>query len=125
MSKRNPILMVTNAGFGETPVPADAFWQPGEEIGTASDDAPTEGVDAVVIAVVPVGVPVEYAMADQANPPQPRPLMLRERKRQKETLYVLRFPSLVTPSDDGIRLFTQTQIAEGFRKAAALTEPPP
>lgn len=47
----NPILIIQNAGFGETPVPADAFWQPGEEIGTASDEAPETGVDAIVRAV--------------------------------------------------------------------------
>jgi len=133
MSKRNPVLLVQNAGFGETPVPADAFWQPGEEIGTASEDAPTEGVDAIVRAVVPVGVPVEYAIADQAKPPQPRPLMLRDRKPHKETLYVLFFPSLEKTDanyralgvhDDGIRLFTQSQIAEGFRKAEAYAPAP-
>jgi len=113
----NPILIIQNAGFGETPVPADAFWQPGEEIGTASDEAPETGVDAIVRAVVPVGVPVEYAMADQAKPPEPRPLMLQKRKRHKETLYVLFFPSLVARGDDGVRLFTHSQIAEGFKKA--------
>ena len=46
--------------------------------------------------------------------------MLQKRKRHKETLYVLHFPSLVEPGDDGMRLFTHSQIAEGFRKAEVL-----
>jgi hypothetical protein len=74
MVKGNPILLVTNAGFGETPVPSEAILQPGDEFNAIADDG---SVDlCLVLAVVPAGVPPEYARADQATPRKARPLAM-------------------------------------------------
>jgi hypothetical protein len=69
---RRPILMVTNAGYGETPIPPDAIVQPGETVIAAREHEPTIPVDILILAVVPTGCCVDYAIADQANPPQPQ-----------------------------------------------------
>lgn len=50
MSERRPILMVTNAGFGDTPVPPDALVQPGEKVTAARNDAPTTPVEITILA---------------------------------------------------------------------------
>lgn len=109
---RNPILFVTDAGFGETPVPSDALMQPGDDLAGKTTDG--DAYAAKCAAVVPVGVPVEYAMADQADPKQPRPLMLRERKAHRETLYLIQRDGDREPS-----IFTHSAIAEGLRLANA------
>ncbi len=79
----NPILMVTNAGRGTTPVPTDALMQPGDTIGLHRDG---EHSDLTVIAVCPAGECIDYAIADQSG--QPRPLVIRETV-YNETIYVL------------------------------------
>jgi hypothetical protein len=78
----NPILMVTNGGTGETPVPANALIQPGEKIGLHRDGEHTE---LTVLAVCPAGECIDYAVADQNG--QPRPLTVRE-IIYDETVYV-------------------------------------
>ena len=114
---RNPVLFVQNAGFGDTPVPADALMQPGQELAGKTTDG--ENYAATVVAVVPVGVPVEYAIADQADPKQPRPLMLHKRKPHRETLYVLKR----TDEDSEPSLHTHSAVAEGLRLAAEANAP--
>lgn len=79
----NPILMVKNAGRGETPVPADAIVKPGDKIGLHRDG---EYVERAVIAVAPAGSCIDYVIADQSG--QPRPLMVRE-ATYDETVYVI------------------------------------
>jgi hypothetical protein len=111
---RRPILMVNNAGYGETPVPTDALFQPGELITAARHDAPTAPVEVVCLAVVPKGCCVDYAMADQATPRQPRPLMIRSRKAYGETVYVLQFPA-----DEEPRIYTQSEMVAGQGEAEA------
>jgi hypothetical protein len=82
---KNPILFVRNAGFGETPVPADALLQPGAELNIINENDGTETA-ATVVAVVPAGVPAENAIADQNG--QPRPLLLKQ-NHSAETTYVV------------------------------------
>lgn len=112
--KRNPILIVKNAGFGETPVPDEALLQPGDEI-EAIDETTREKRAGVVIAVAPVGTPIEYAMADQAEPKQPRPLMLAAREPHSETMYAIDFSG--RPDDP--ELFPHSVLLEGYEKAKA------
>lgn len=81
----NPILMVVNGGMGETPVPADALLKPGDVLNVHDTNDGSQR-PAKVIAVVPVGVSEEIAIADQTG--VPRPLMLTK-PRHKEPLYVL------------------------------------
>lgn len=104
--RKRPILLVTNGGYGETPVPADALLQPGDVM-TITDENDGTKSDAKVIAVVPVGVEQEIAIADQTG--QPRPLMLTV-PRHKEPLYVIawRGQQVVVP---------HRQIRRGLRKA--------
>lgn len=109
---RRPILMVTNAGYGETPIPADAIVQPGETVTAAREQEPAVPVDILILAVVPKGCCVDYAIADQANPPEPRPLMITERKAYNETVYVVQFAD-----EDEPRIYTQTEMAAGYGKA--------
>lgn len=84
----NPILLVQNAGFGETPVPADALLQPGADIfiNKGEGDGPFERLAAKVLAVVPKDGCIEYAIADQNG--QPRPLCVSDNTFD-ETLYVV------------------------------------
>lgn len=81
----NPILLIQNAGYGVTSVPDDALVQPGATlvINDANDDSKS---DAVVVAVVPKGGIIEYAIADQNN--QPRPLAVSDNE-SGQTLYVV------------------------------------
>lgn len=81
----NPILFVNNAGHGETPVPANALLKLGDTLNVHNSDAGCQH-EATVIAICPVGTPVEYAIADQRG--KPRPLMITK-PRHRETLYIL------------------------------------
>lgn len=69
----------------ETPVPADALLQPGAVLNVQDADG---GPDrpGKVLAVVPAGVPIEHAIADQNS--QPRPLLVTQ-NRKRSTQYVI------------------------------------
>lgn len=81
----NPILIVQNAGYGTTPVPNNALLQPGTTM-VINDDNDGSKSDAVVLAVVPRGGCIEYAIADQNG--QPRPLIVSD-NHSGEILYVI------------------------------------
>jgi hypothetical protein len=114
---RRPILLVKNAGFGDTPVPKDALFQPGETITAARKDNPDTPVEVVCKAVVPKGCCVDYAMADQATPKQPRPLVISNRQAYNETVYVLQFVD-----EYGPRIYTQTEMKTGCEEAESQPE---
>lgn len=80
-----PMLVVKNAGYGETPVPDEALLQPGQEM-VINDENDDTAEPATVIAVVPPGVPIEYAIADQNG--EPRPLQISKFEAD-EIVYVL------------------------------------
>lgn len=106
----NPILIMKNAGYGETPVPDDALVQPGDTFIVWSKESDgLRKVECECLAVVPVGVPIEYAMADQSSPPKPRPIMLREESKPRtETVYVLQ-----RETDDQPTKFRHSQLLAG------------
>lgn len=81
----NPILQVTSAGFGETPIPEDAQFQIGDRV-TVFEARNEPRLSGAIHAVVPAGVSPEYAMADQHE--QPRPLMMT-RNRKRKTTYIV------------------------------------
>jgi hypothetical protein len=112
---RRPILMVKNAGFGETPVPKDALFQPGEVITAARKDNPDIPVEVTCRAVVPKGCCIDYALADQSDPKEPRPLVISNRKAYSETVYVLQFMDDPEP-----RIYTQTEMETGREEAEVL-----
>ena len=104
MTMGNPILMVTNAGRGETPVPKDAILKPGDKIGLHRDGA---HVERTVTAVVPAGDCIDYAIADQSG--LPRPLMVREAVYD-ETVYVI--------DDGGVELLIGHKALKRAKRAA-------
>lgn len=69
----NPILLVTNAGHGETPDCPEAEFEVGEVVIYRGER------DCVVAAIVPPGFPPEYALADAQG--KARPLMISECSR--------------------------------------------
>lgn len=81
----NPILLVQNAGYGETPVPKNALLRPGATM-VINDENDGSKSDAVILAVVPRGGCIEYAIADQNK--QPRPLCVSDNE-SGQTLYVV------------------------------------
>lgn len=81
----NPILLVTNNGYGETPVPADAVVKIGDTL-NIHDENDGSLRTAYVVAIVPVGTPREFAIADQNG--EARPFAITE-PRHTETLYIL------------------------------------
>ncbi len=105
----NSVLMVTNAGFGVTPVPPDALLQPGDAlvINDANDGSKS---DAIILAVVPRDQCIEYAIADQNK--QPRPLMVSDNK-SGETLYVIDHQGrqLYVPQSQMIRGIDAAEVA--------------
>lgn len=104
----NPIILIQNAGFGETPVPADALLTPGQTL-TINDENDGSRSDAKVLAVVPGRACIEYAIADQNG--QPRPLMISE-NHSRQTLYVI--------EHNGRQLrILQKQMAKGLAAAKA------
>ena len=87
IERKNPVLLVMNAGYGDTPIPDDALCALGAELNI--HDANTgEQELAKVIAIVPATVPPEYAIADQGEPKQLRPLIM-EFHPQAQTSYVI------------------------------------
>lgn len=86
MTGNHPVLLVTHAGYGETPPAPDAIFKPGDVVKVARRKAlnsfPRE---LVVLVAVPPGFPVEYALADLLK--EPRPLMIT--KPRRVTQYIL------------------------------------
>lgn len=104
---KNPILLVRNAGHGETPIPADALLKLGDVLQIHDSNTGTQH-PGKVLAIAPVGVSIDIALADQSG--QPRPLMQRE-ATHKEMLYVL--------DVDGRQVgVTQSNVAKGLGRAA-------
>lgn len=101
-----PVLLVRNAGFGETPVPADALMQPGATLNVIDQNDGSERL-AIIRAVVPAGVPQEYAIADQNG--LPRPLMISTNKH-RGTTYVIE-------TDGRQVLVTQAKMLKGLTAA--------
>lgn len=81
----NPILLVTNNGYGVTLVPAEAILKPGDDF-VINDKNDGSKTPVKVLAVVPVGTPIDVALADQTG--QSRPLMMRK-PQHSEILYVV------------------------------------
>jgi hypothetical protein len=79
----NPLLLVKNGGFGETPIPADARFALGAKVQINTEDG---WLDGTVTAVVPAGVSPDIAFADHTK--QARPLMCMENRRRKTTYIV-------------------------------------
>lgn len=79
----NPILLVTNAGRGSTPVPNDALYALGEKVSINTAEGWLAGT---VTAVVPPGVSPEIAFADHTE--QDRPLMCTV-NRKRTTTYIV------------------------------------
>lgn len=96
----------------ETPVPIDALLQPGTEINVQDQDG---GPDrpGKVLAVVPAGVPIEHAIADQNGLPRPHVYSLN---RKRSTQYVVD----VTNADGTTAraIITQKHFAAGLQNAA-------
>jgi hypothetical protein len=69
----------------ETPVPADALLQPGQVL-NVQDAQGGPDRPGKVLAVVPAGVPIEWAIADQNGTPRP---LLRSTNRKRSTQYVI------------------------------------
>ena len=104
----NPILLVQDAGFGETPVPKNALLKPGDTM-VINDENDGSKSDAVVLAVVPRGGCIEYAIADQNK--MPRPLCVSDNE-SGQTLYV--------SEHNGRRLYIpQAQMKRGIDAAKA------
>lgn len=100
----NPILLVTNAGHGETPIPADALVKPGDLLAITNENDGSKH-DAKIVAVVPI----EYAIADQNG--EPRPLAI-SKTRHRSTIYVIEM--------DGRQVIvTQEKMVKGLKAAAA------
>lgn len=76
----NPVLVVKDAGYGETPPCATAKFSRGDVVKVRNTRAlahfPRE---AVVLAVVPAGFSASYALADLLG--EPRPLMIQRELR--------------------------------------------
>ncbi len=69
----------------ETPVPANALLQPGQVL-NVQDAQGGPDRPGKVLAVVPAGVPIEHAIADQNGKPRPSVYTLN---RKRSTLYVI------------------------------------
>lgn len=76
----NPVLIIKDAGRGETPLCEGAVYNPGEVVKVRRTKAlrhfPEE---LVVLKAVPPGFPADYALADLVG--EPRPLMITAPKR--------------------------------------------
>jgi hypothetical protein len=97
----NPVLLVTNAGRGETPPCAAAVYKRGDVVKVRRTKAlagfPAE---AIVAVAVPPGFPAEYALADLVG--EARPLMITRPKRWVSYILVKkgdRTPYLVRERD--------------------------
>lgn len=90
----NPMLVVTNAGYGSTPPCEQAKFKPGDVVKLRQLKFLKHLPQIAAIAiVVPPGVPPEYAMADAHG--RPRPLMVT--RGSKMIRYIVGFEDDETP----------------------------
>jgi hypothetical protein len=76
----NPLLVITNAGRGETPACPNAAYKPGDVVKVRRTRALSEWpAELVVLKAIPPGFPADYALADLVG--EPRPLMIRAPRR--------------------------------------------
>lgn len=76
----NPLLMIVNAGRGETPGCAEAMFRRGDVVRVSRRAACRHfPAEAVVAVAVPPGFPAEYALADLLG--EARPLMITKPRR--------------------------------------------
>ncbi|MDX2307098.1 MAG: hypothetical protein NW216_02550 [Hyphomicrobium sp.] len=96
----------------EAPVPPDALLQPGAELNVQDE---TGGPDrpGKILAVVPPGVPVEIAIAEQTG--QPRPSSYYE-NRCRSTQYVIEVAEADGTTKRGV--IKQKALAKGLKNAA-------
>ena len=99
-----------------TPVPADALLQPGQVINVQDAGGGPDRLGKV-LAVVPKGVPVEHAIADQNGQPRPNAYTLN---RCRSTQYVIE----VTEADGSTSRATipQRRFKSGLTNAAPREE---
>lgn len=101
---------------GETPVPADALLQPGQAMEVTNPET-GEKTPATVLAVVPKGVPIEHAIADQNH--RPRTTMV-DVPRHRSTLYVI---EMIRPDRAPKRIYVpQRALKKGLAAGAKLSE---
>lgn len=103
----------------ETPVPTDALLQPGQELNVQDADG---GPDrpGKILAVVPKGVPVEHAIADQNGEPRPNRYTIN---RCRSTQYVVQVTNADGTTSKAI--IPQKRFAAGIKDAAPRPEPAP
>lgn len=96
----------------ETPVPADALLQPGQVL-NVQDERGGPDRPGKVLAVVPKGVPVEFAIADQNGQPRPNVYTMNSKR---STQYVIE----VTNEDGSTSraIIPQKRFASGLKNAA-------
>lgn len=101
----------------ETPVPADALLQPGVVL-NVQDAKGGPDRPGKVLAVVPAGAPVEFAIADQNGQPRPNVWTMN---RKRSTQYVIE----VTNADGSKAqtVIAQKHFAAGLTDAAPREEP--
>ena len=100
----------------ETPIPADALLQPGKVL-NVQDAKGGPDRPGKVLAVVPIGVPVEFAIADQNGEPRPS---IYTMNRRRSTHYVIE----VTNADGSTEraIIPQKRFASGLTNAAPREE---
>jgi hypothetical protein len=90
----NPVLLVQNAGYGETPPCPQALFRARSVVRLRRRKhlahLPEKGA---VAAVVPPGFPADYALADLRK--EPRPLMVTRERRA--VTYIVLFEGNPTP----------------------------
>ena len=95
----------------ETRVPAGALLQPGEIL-NVQDEMGGPDRPGKVLAVVPVGVPVEHAIADQNGQPRPAVYTLN---RRRSTQYVIEVANADGTTSRAV--ITEPEFAKGLAKA--------
>lgn len=86
MQESRPVLVIKNAGYGETSTPDNAKFKIGDAASARHNEGHWE--DCAIIAVVPPRYPPEWALHDALK--QPRPLMVSQNKKRSITYCVRR-----------------------------------
>lgn len=108
----DPILLVRNAGTGETP-PCDSKFGTGDVVKRRNLKWLAGLPDVCVIAaVVPPGFPPEYALADAKS--EPRPLMISRSSRVVR--YIVGFEGSAAPY-----ILKESDIRERVDRGASIT----